>query len=147
VRAFHPSAASAYTAVAHASTGACVPQTIYVDAAARGLDTAGDNLALPAAATTDIQGSPRRVDDPSAPDAGLGGSPQIDMGAYEYQTCCRCPCPRTWLRRRSVARRSHCFEHNSAAWWGNCLSNQADRLGLSNATFDGNSGWWGGGPM
>ncbi len=46
---------------------------------------AGDNLTLPAAATTDIQGSPRRVDDPSAPDAGLGGNPQIDMGAYEYQ--------------------------------------------------------------
>jgi hypothetical protein len=93
VRAFHPSAASAYTAVAHASTSACVPQTIYVDAAARGLDTAGDNLALPAAATTDIQGSPRRVDDPSAPDAGLGGSPQIDMGAYEYQNVLPLPMP------------------------------------------------------
>jgi uncharacterized repeat protein (TIGR01451 family) len=76
---------------------------------------AGDNLALPAAATTDIQGSPRRVDDPSAPDAGLGGSPQIDMGAYEYQNVLPLPMPTNLaaspIRRSQITLR---WQDNSA---------------------------------
>lgn len=44
---------------------------------------AGDNAAVPAGTTTDLEGSPRFFDDPAAPNVGLGTPPHVDMGAYE----------------------------------------------------------------
>lgn len=46
----------------------------------------GDNTALPDEVTTDLDGSPRFVDDPDAPDTGNpdGINPIVDMGAYEF---------------------------------------------------------------
>src|SRR5206468_3820245 len=35
--------------------------------------------------TTDLAGSPRFVDIPTAPDLGVGTAPLVDMGAYEAQ--------------------------------------------------------------
>ncbi len=49
---------------------------------------AGDNTAVPIGVTTDLDGNPRFVDDPSTPDTGNGMSPIIDMGAYELQPVC-----------------------------------------------------------
>ncbi|GMU22948.1 MAG: hypothetical protein AMXMBFR13_30320 [Phycisphaerae bacterium] len=59
---------------------------------------AGDSSALPADVADldgdgditeplplDLDGRPRRVDDPDTPDAGAGDPPVVDMGAYEYQ--------------------------------------------------------------
>jgi hypothetical protein len=48
-----------------------------------GID-AGDNHALGVTAV-DLDGNPRRVDDPQTPDTGRGKRPDIDMGAYEFQ--------------------------------------------------------------
>ncbi|MGB2821628.1 MAG: LamG-like jellyroll fold domain-containing protein, partial [Phycisphaerae bacterium] len=44
---------------------------------------AGDNYAVPASLTTDLDGNPRFVDDSNAPDSGRGTPPIVDMGAYE----------------------------------------------------------------
>src|SRR5262249_31852328 len=44
----------------------------------------GNNDAVPGGMTTDIDGNPRFVDDPSTPDTGHGTPPIVDMGAYEY---------------------------------------------------------------
>jgi len=44
---------------------------------------AGDNGALPPEYDTDLEGDPRFVDDPNAPDTGAGTPPLVDMGAYE----------------------------------------------------------------
>ena len=49
---------------------------------------AGDNDAVPGWVTTDLEGSPRFVDDPLAEDTGnpgTSGPPIVDMGAYELQ--------------------------------------------------------------
>ncbi len=46
---------------------------------------AGDNTAVPAGITTDLDGNSRFVDDPFTPDAGSGVPPIVDMGAYEYR--------------------------------------------------------------
>ncbi|MDH7598557.1 MAG: right-handed parallel beta-helix repeat-containing protein [Sedimentisphaerales bacterium] len=46
---------------------------------------AGANYGIPVGITTDLDGSPRRVDDPTKPDTGAGTPPIVDMGAYEYQ--------------------------------------------------------------
>ncbi|MFN8567401.1 MAG: choice-of-anchor Q domain-containing protein [Kouleothrix sp.] len=54
---------------------------------------AGDASVLPATVTTDHAGAPRFVDDPTAPDIGLGSGPAIDMGAYEYQNVLPLPMP------------------------------------------------------
>lgn len=40
------------------------------------------------ATTVDLDGKPRRVDDPVAPDTGPGTAPIIDLGACEYQADC-----------------------------------------------------------
>ena len=45
---------------------------------------AGDNTVLAGGPTVDLAGKPRLVDDPSMPDTGLGTSPIVDIGAYEY---------------------------------------------------------------
>ncbi|MCC6678094.1 MAG: right-handed parallel beta-helix repeat-containing protein [Phycisphaerales bacterium] len=49
----------------------------------------GDNTALPAGVTTNLDGYPRFRDDPWTPDTGVpggaGGSTIVDMGAYERQ--------------------------------------------------------------
>ncbi len=47
---------------------------------------AGNNAAVPGGITTDLDGKPRFVDDPSAPDTGSGTPPIVDMGAYEGAT-------------------------------------------------------------
>jgi parallel beta-helix repeat protein len=44
---------------------------------------AGDNTAVPAGITTDLDGNPRFVDDPNTLDKGKGAPPIVDMGAYE----------------------------------------------------------------
>ncbi len=44
---------------------------------------AGDNAAVPAGVSEDINGRPRLLDVPSVPDSGNGSSPIVDMGAYE----------------------------------------------------------------
>ncbi|MCZ6653689.1 MAG: hypothetical protein O7D91_11765 [Planctomycetota bacterium] len=47
---------------------------------------AGDNLAVPAGVTTDLDGGPRFLDVPDIPDTGNpdGINPIVDMGSYEY---------------------------------------------------------------
>ena len=37
---------------------------------------------------TDLDGNPRRMNDPDTPDRGSGDPPIVDMGAYEYATDC-----------------------------------------------------------
>ncbi len=44
---------------------------------------AGDNDFV--TTEVDLDGLPRRVDDPGMPDAGVGSIPIVDMGAYEFQ--------------------------------------------------------------
>jgi len=44
---------------------------------------AGDNDAVPAGVTTDLEGRPRFVDIVEVPDTGSGTPPIVDMGAYE----------------------------------------------------------------
>ena len=44
---------------------------------------AGDNSAVPAGVTTDLDGNPRFVDDLATTDTGNGTPPIVDMGAYE----------------------------------------------------------------
>lgn len=46
---------------------------------------AGDNEAVPQGVEVDLDGNPRFVDDPAAPDTGRGTPPIVDMGAYERQ--------------------------------------------------------------
>jgi hypothetical protein len=46
---------------------------------------AGDNLAVPSAITTDLDGNPRFVDIPTVTNTGNGTPPIVDMGAYEAQ--------------------------------------------------------------
>ncbi len=45
---------------------------------------AGNNSAVPAGITTDLDGMSRFVDDPNTADTGSGTPPIVDMGAYEY---------------------------------------------------------------
>ena len=57
---------------------------------------AGDNTAVPEDITTDLDGSPRVVDDPDTPDCQqapgtCGDPPVVDMGAYEFQPPQACP--------------------------------------------------------
>ncbi len=44
---------------------------------------AGENAAVPAGLSTDLEGQPRFQDDPAAPDVGAGTAPLVDMGALE----------------------------------------------------------------
>ncbi len=52
---------------------------------------AGDNTAVPAGITTDLDGDPRFVDDPNTIDSGNGDPPVVDMGAFEFQGASQCP--------------------------------------------------------
>jgi hypothetical protein len=45
---------------------------------------AGDNAAVPAGVTLDLDGAPRFLDEPYWPDTGAGTPPIVDMGAYEF---------------------------------------------------------------
>jgi hypothetical protein len=45
---------------------------------------AGNNAAVPAGITTDMDGIARFIDDPDTADTGSGTPPIVDMGAYEY---------------------------------------------------------------
>ena len=45
---------------------------------------AGDNSAVPACVTTDLDGLTRFFDDPATSDTGSGTAPIVDMGAYEF---------------------------------------------------------------
>jgi hypothetical protein len=51
---------------------------------------AGINSEWTSALTTDLDGNPRFVDDPSTVDSGNGSAPVIDMGAYEFQVAGTC---------------------------------------------------------
>jgi predicted outer membrane repeat protein len=44
---------------------------------------AGDNTTVPLGITTDRDGTPRFLNDPTMPDTGIGDCPIVDMGAYE----------------------------------------------------------------
>ncbi|MFO0873695.1 MAG: right-handed parallel beta-helix repeat-containing protein [Phycisphaerales bacterium] len=46
---------------------------------------AGDNGAVPRDLVVDLDGNPRFVDVPSAPDTGIGRAPLVDLGAFERQ--------------------------------------------------------------
>ncbi len=46
---------------------------------------AGDNAALPASVTVDLDANARFVDDPATEDTGAGTPPIVDLGAYEWQ--------------------------------------------------------------
>ena len=46
----------------------------------------GSNDAVPHAVTTDLDGTPRFIDDPFTADSGQGTPPIVDMGAHEYVT-------------------------------------------------------------
>ena len=46
---------------------------------------AGNNLLLPESVELDLLGNPRFVDDPDAPDTGVGSGAIVDMGAVERQ--------------------------------------------------------------
>ena len=46
---------------------------------------AGANMGVPDEITLDLDGNPRKVDDPATADTGLGDPPIVDIGAYEYQ--------------------------------------------------------------
>jgi hypothetical protein len=46
---------------------------------------AGDNGSVPAGILVDLDGEPRRVDDPPTPDTGAGVPPLVDVGAFEFQ--------------------------------------------------------------
>lgn len=48
-----------------------------------GID-AGDNSAVPADITTDLDGCVRFWDDPATPDTGVGRAPIVDLGVYEW---------------------------------------------------------------
>ncbi len=48
---------------------------------------AADNLALQQTDRVDLDGKPRKIDDPDTPDTGRGTAPIVDMGAYEFQPC------------------------------------------------------------
>jgi hypothetical protein len=52
---------------------------------------AGDNTAVPAGITTDINGYERFVDHPDVEDTGNGPAPIVDMGACEEQTGAQSP--------------------------------------------------------
>jgi hypothetical protein len=57
---------------------------------------AGENAAVPKGITTDLDGSPRFVDDPDTLDCqqapgACGDPPVVDMGAYEFQAVPPCP--------------------------------------------------------
>src|SRR5262249_36522693 len=45
---------------------------------------AGSNPMIPAGATLDLSGHPRKIDDPAVPDTGVGPAPVVDMGALEH---------------------------------------------------------------
>lgn len=47
---------------------------------------AGNNGALEPGVRIDLAGGPRFADDPHTPDRGLGASPVVDLGAFEFQT-------------------------------------------------------------
>ena len=46
---------------------------------------AGNNAAVPAEITIDLDGHPRFLDIPGVADIGVGPGPVVDMGAYENQ--------------------------------------------------------------
>jgi len=49
---------------------------------------AGDNAAVPAGISFDLDGNPRFVDSPFSPDTGNGTAPLVDMGPYENMNSC-----------------------------------------------------------
>lgn len=53
---------------------------------------AGNNTLVPAGTTADLASAARFVDDPLAPDSGVGPAPVVDMGALEVQAAPP-PCP------------------------------------------------------
>jgi parallel beta-helix repeat protein len=49
---------------------------------------AGDNAAVPAGISFDLNGNPRFIDLPDSPDTGNGTAPLVDMGPYENMGLC-----------------------------------------------------------
>ena len=65
----------------------CGPYPFRLTPASPGVD-AGNNAAVPAAATLDLAGAPRFLEVPSAPNSGAGTAPLVDMGAFESDPDC-----------------------------------------------------------
>lgn len=60
-----------------------------VPAAGSPVNDAGNN-ALSVSVETDFEHQARRANDPNAPNVGVGGTPIVDMGAYEFQPPAAC---------------------------------------------------------
>ncbi|GIW44375.1 MAG: hypothetical protein KatS3mg077_1657 [Candidatus Binatia bacterium] len=57
------------------------------------IDAGNNTAAGPAGVTADYAGSPRFLEDPLKPDAGLGSPPVVDLGAYEFRRLPLAPVP------------------------------------------------------
>jgi len=85
---------------------------------------AGDNSAVPAGITTDLEGLARFIDDPASADTGSGTSPIVDMGAYEFGSSVNTvPVYRFWSDRLghhfytiSEAEKNKLIDQFSATW-------------------------------
>lgn len=71
------------------NNGVFVAGDLHLESGSTCLD-AGDNAAIPAGVTTDLDGLSRRFDDRGAPNVGLGSPPHVDIGCFERQAP---PCP------------------------------------------------------
>ena len=63
------------------------PGSPCIDAADNNADTDANTPGVQPLPSTDLDGSPRFVDDPDTPGTGNGVEPFVDMGAYEFQLC------------------------------------------------------------
>jgi len=73
----------------------------------------------------DLEGLPRRVNDPNRPDTGLGSAPIVDMGAFEWQPPPPCPADFDGNGLREV---SDIFAFLSA-WFANDPRANFDQMG------------------
>lgn len=64
-----------------------IDDDLRLSAGSPAIDRGNNNLLLTTQAL-DLDGLPRRRDDPSSPDAGVGTAPLVDLGAYEHRPLC-----------------------------------------------------------
>jgi hypothetical protein len=80
---------------------------------------AGNNGAVPAGVTTDLDGLPRFVDEINAKDTGGGAAPIVDMGAYEWQAL-----------NNIIYVDCNAEGINNGSSWENAFNNLQDALGV-----------------